>query len=83
MPVPTDKPRLLLNDKALAGRLSMSASYVRGQRHRRKYGKPHSMTIEPVWVGKSPRYRETDVDAFVASLEAANGNNAADEGGQS
>ena len=41
------------------------------------------MTIEPVWVGKSPRYRETDVDAFVASLEAANGNNAADEGGQS
>ena len=73
----------LVGDREIAERLSMSPSTVRNQRHRRKHGKSHFLTIEPVMVGgKSPRYWETDVDAFFASLVAANDNNAANEGDQ-
>ena len=72
----------LAGDAEIATRLSMSRSWVRKQRHRRKHGKSHFLTIEPVMVGgKSPRYWATEVDAFIETLKPAN-DDAADEGGE-
>jgi len=62
----------LLNDQAIAKAASMSPSWVRVQRHLRKRGKPHTLTIDPVMIGSSPRYRTKDVEAWIASLEVAN-----------
>ena len=73
----------LVGDREIAERLSMSPSTVRQQRRRRKHGMSHFLTIDSVKVGeKSVRYWAKEVDAFFASLKAANDNDAADEGGE-
>jgi hypothetical protein len=64
----------LADDKEVADRLSLSKSWVRGQRHKRRNGEPHAFDIDPVMIGTSPRYRVEDVEAFIASLTQANDN---------
>ena len=55
-------------DKDVARRLNMSPSWVRGQRHKRKHGRPHLFDLEPRYIGSCARYVRDEVEAFVASL---------------
>ena len=64
----------LLGDKELARLLSMSTSYVRKQRWLRRHGQPHIMILDPIMLGTSPRYRRSDVQAWLESLTPANDN---------
>lgn len=57
-------------DKDIARRLNLSPQWVRGQRHKRRHGEPHTFTLEPRYIGKSPRYLATEVEAFIASIAA-------------
>lgn len=70
--------RRLIDDKAFAAHLSLSPSWVRVQRYKRRKGLPHTLNIDPVMIGSSPRYRMEDVEAFIEGLDPAN-----DNGGQS
>ena len=65
---------LLIRDKELASRMAMSGSWVRGERHKRRKGLPHTLNIDPVMIGSSPRYRIEDVEAFIEGLVPANQN---------
>ncbi|AEG48438.1 hypothetical protein Sphch_0743 [Sphingobium chlorophenolicum L-1] len=60
-----------LNDKQVARKLSLSDSWVRGQRHKRNKGLPHTLTVDAKYIGKCPRYLRGEIDAFVASIAAA------------
>jgi len=62
----------LVDDAFIALSLSMSVGWVRNQRWRRRHKQDHILTIDPVMVGTSPRYRIEDVSAWIASLEVAN-----------
>lgn len=59
-----------LNDKDIARKLNLSTSWVRGQRHRRKKGLPHFLTIDAKYIGTCPRYLRGEIEAFVASIAA-------------
>jgi hypothetical protein len=52
----------LMSDKDIAAHLSISRSWVRRQRWLRKKGEPHFLTIDPIMVGTSPRYRLEDLN---------------------
>ncbi len=62
------------NDSKLAELLSLSCSWVRKQRWLRRGGQPHVLTIDPIMIGATPRYRVSDVEAWLATLEPANDN---------
>lgn len=59
---------IFYDDSAIANLLSMSSSWVRVQRHKRRHGKPHQLDIDPVMIGRCPRYRADDVEAWIARL---------------
>ena len=69
-----DQASRLVGDTKLASLLAMSNSWVRVERHKRRNGLPHTLNIDPVMVGSSPRYRVEDVEAFIAGLAPANNN---------
>jgi hypothetical protein len=58
----------LINDHEVAKLLSMSMGWVRNQRYRRRHSEDHSFTLDPVLIGKAPRYRLTDVNDWVSNL---------------
>ena len=51
-----DHPQSLLDDRAVAQHLSVSRSWVRQQRYRRRHGMPHTFDVEPIYIGDLPRY---------------------------
>jgi hypothetical protein len=55
-------------DKDVARRLNMSPSWVRGQRHKRRHGKPHILDLEPRYIGSCARYVREEVEALVAAF---------------
>ena len=60
-----------LTDADIANHLSMSPSWVRGQRLKRRNGVPHFLQVDPVMIGtKTPRYRTSDFERFLSMLEA-------------
>ncbi len=59
------------NDKRLAERLDLSMSWVRKQRWLRRHGQDHVLTIDPVMIGGSPRYRSVDIEAWLDKLGGA------------
>lgn len=59
------------NDKEIARKLNLSASWVRGERHKRKKGLPHTLKVDPRYIGTCPRYVRGEIDAFVAAIAAA------------
>ena len=70
-----------LNDKTLASAMCMSQSWVRVQRYKRRKGLPHILSIDPVMIGSSPRYRMEDLEAFIEGLTSANENHGSQKGG--
>lgn len=61
------------NDKDIARRLSLSPSWVRGQRHKRRNGQPHILDIDPRYIGSCPRYVVSEVEAFIGAIEGIDG----------
>lgn len=59
---------LLLRDKEVARKLGMSDSWVRVQRHKRRKGKDHSFTVDPILIGTTPRYSEEAITEWLNSL---------------
>lgn len=57
-------------DKDVARRLSLSPSWVRGQRHKRRKGLPHILNVDARYIGSCPRYVAGEIDAFVAAIAA-------------
>jgi hypothetical protein len=58
------------NDKDIARKLNLSASWVRGQRHKRAKGLPHFLTVDAKYIGTCPRYVRGEIEAFVAAIAA-------------
>lgn len=67
-PVVEQAVSALLSDAELAALLSISRSWIRKERMRS--GLPHSLTIDPVMVGRCPRYRASDVRAWLENSQA-------------
>ncbi len=63
------KNSVLISDADIADMLGMSRSWVRKERFNRRRGLPHTLTIDPVMIGSTPRYRQSEVMDWVASLE--------------
>jgi hypothetical protein len=57
----------LIADSAVARALSISPTTIRQQRFRRRHSLPHWFPLDPVMIGSVPRYRLTEVEAWVAS----------------
>lgn len=58
------------NDKDVARKLSLSPSWVRGQRHKRAKGLPHILQVDARYIGTCPRYVRGEIEAFVSSIAA-------------
>jgi hypothetical protein len=54
----------LMTDGDIASLVRMSDSWVRQQRSNRKHGRSHTLTIDPVYVNDSPRYRKSEVQRW-------------------
>jgi hypothetical protein len=65
-----------LNDRDIAQLFGMSPGWVRMQRHFRRFGRDHFLTIDPVLIGTRPRYRREDVAALVKATKALQTDNA-------
>jgi len=59
-----------LSDKDLAQILSVSPSWVRKQRHLRNKGEKHTLEINEVYIGSSPRYLASDLSAWLEGLKS-------------
>lgn len=59
----------LLCDADIARYLKMTPSCIRVQRFKRRHQLPHWLTIDPVLVGRGPRYRAPDFMAWFSRLE--------------
>lgn len=58
----------LLSDKDVANIIKLSPSWIRKQRYLRKNNQEHVFAVDPVLVGESPRYRQTDVFLWLQQL---------------
>ena len=67
--------RAFLTDKDVARKINFSPSWVRGQRHKRQKGLPHTFDVEARYIGSCPRYVADEIDAFVAAITACGSKN--------
>lgn len=58
----------LLSDKDVASLCGMSHAWVRAERFKRKRGEHHNLTVDPVMIGKSPRYRAEEIFEWIEGL---------------
>lgn len=58
----------LLTDKDIAHMFGMSASWVRQERFKRRNGQDHTFTVDPVMIGRCPRYKAKEVHQWMDSL---------------
>lgn len=58
----------LLCDKDVARILCMSPQWVRAQRHKRRKGEEHTLRVDPILIGSSPRYKESEIILWRDSL---------------
>jgi hypothetical protein len=58
-------------DKDVARLLSMSPSWVRVQRLKRRRNLPHTLNLDPRMIGTCPRYVRGEVEALVAQIVGA------------
>ena len=63
-----DYETIFLSDKEIASELCMSRSWVRKQRWLRRCGEDHVFTVDPILIGKTPRYRRDAVEAWINGL---------------
>ena len=64
------KESWLVNDAWIASQLQMKPSTIRAQRHKRKNGQPHWLTLDPVLIGTKPRYVRADVEKWLQGAKS-------------
>ena len=69
----TEPERILVSDGDIAGFLAISKSWVRKERFCRRHGLKHTLTLDPVMIGRCPRYRLADVQAWLEQQAAKTG----------
>ena len=57
-----------LSDLQIGKLVGFSSEWVRQQRHFRRHGKKHSFPLDPIYIGVKPRYRASEVYAWLESL---------------
>jgi hypothetical protein len=67
-------PGALIGAAEVAAMISLSPSWVRGQRYKRRHGLPHILTVDAVMIGSAPRYRRAEIVTWINSLTSANEN---------
>lgn len=60
-----------IDDPWLAKSFKGSVSTIRSQRYKRRHGLPHWLDIDPVMFGSMPRYRLSDVVAWLKKRGSA------------
>ena len=60
----------LMTDREIARLIGFSESWVRQQRSNRNQKRAHAFTVDPIYVGDSPRYRRSDVEEWFKGLVA-------------
>jgi len=68
-----EKVMTLISDSEVATLVTMSRSWVRQQRFRRRHGKDHVFTVDPVQLGSTPRYRREEVESWIEEISAGKG----------
>lgn len=61
---------VFINDQQIGKLVGFSSQWVRQQRHFRRHGKKHSLPLDPIYVGVKPRYRASEVYAWLNTLNA-------------
>ncbi len=61
-----------LNDASLAEYIDVSPSWVRKQRYLRKKGEDHSLTVDAIYIGNSPRYKASEINKWLEALATTN-----------
>ena len=56
-----------VTDSWLADQLQMAVATIRSQRFKRLHGLDHWLDLAPVYIGSRPRYRRSDVVAWLES----------------
>lgn len=62
------KPDRYLSDREVSDILSVSTAWLRKQRYLRRNDLGHILEIDPVYLGRSPRYRESEITLWSDSL---------------
>jgi hypothetical protein len=65
-----EKEVAFLSDLQIGKLLGFSGEWVRQQRYFRRHGKKHSLQIDPIYIGTKPRYRATEIFAWIERLNA-------------
>ena len=76
------EPTELVNDVWIADQLRMKVPTIRSQRHKRRKSLDHWFDVDPVFIGAKPRYRRTDVMAWL-KRQASPANSTAPASGRS
>lgn len=63
----------LLRDADIAELANFTPGWVRKQRMLRRRGQAHCLDIDPVEIGRCPRYRVSDVKAWLGRITARPG----------
>ena len=58
-----------LSDRDIAEYLSLTSSWVRKQRWLRRQNESHVLSIDPILIGSTPRYRISDFVEWLGNLE--------------
>lgn len=66
---PVASNNTLLSDEQIASLLHLSQAWVRKERYLRNSGKPHLLTIDAIYIGKTPRYWASDINAWLEGLK--------------
>ena len=61
----------LIDDRRVADLFSMSRSWIRQERFRRRHGQSHVLDIDPVLVGTTPRYMCDEIEGLIKRLAEA------------
>lgn len=57
----------MISDKGLADLLDVSLAWVKQQQHKRKNNQEHALTVDPIYLGKTKRYRLADIEQWIQS----------------
>lgn len=61
-------PDQYLCDKDVAKILCVSPAWVRKQRYLRKNEAEHILPVSPVYIGRNPRYKSSEIQGWLRSL---------------
>ena len=67
--LPVEDQTAFIDDAWIADRIGIKIATVRNQRFKRRRGLDHWLHIDPVMFGSLPRYRKSDVIAWLQNRE--------------